>query len=47
MMHIFLTNIKDEGVAERVVSVVTSVDQELCVGDDCAAVPAVVSQNKS
>lgn len=47
MVLIFLTDVKDEGVAESVVSVVTSVDQELCVGDHRAAVPAVGSQNKS
>lgn len=47
MVLIFLTDVKDEGVAESVVSVVTSVDQELCVGDHRAAVPAAGSQNKS
>lgn len=41
-----LTNIKDEGVAESVVSVVTSVDQELCVWEHSAAVPAVTHKHK-
>lgn len=35
-----LTYVKDEGVAESVVSIVTSVDQELCVREHSAAVPA-------
>ena len=35
-----LTYVKDEGVAEGVVSIVTSVDQELRVGEHSAAVPA-------
>lgn len=42
-----LTDIKDEGVAESVVSVVAPVDQELRVGDHRAAVPAVSVSNES
>lgn len=34
-----LTYVKDEGVTERIVSVVTSMDQKLCVWKDSIAVP--------
>lgn len=38
--ELYLTDIKDESVAESVVPVVTTVDQELCVWEDGTAVPA-------
>lgn len=36
----WLTDVKDEGVTESVVSVVTSMDQKLCVWEHSAAMPA-------
>lgn len=41
-----LTCVKDEGVAESIVSIVTSVDQELCVWEHSAAVPAGTQTHK-
>lgn len=37
----FRTNVEDEGVTESIVPIVATVDQELCVREDSAAVPAV------
>lgn len=42
----FLTNVEDEGVAESIVPIVATVDQELCVCEDSAAVPAVAHKRK-
>lgn len=43
---VFLTDIEDEGVTESVVPVVATVDQELCIREDGAAVPAVAQKCK-
>lgn len=43
---LFLTDIEDEGVAESIVPIVATVDQELCVCEDGAAVPAVTHEGK-
>lgn len=46
LVSVFLTDIEDEGVAESIVPVVAAVDQELCVREDGAAVPAVAQRYK-
>lgn len=46
LVSLFLTDIENEGVAESIVPVVAAVDQELCVCEDGAAVPAVAQKCK-
>lgn len=41
-----LTDIKDEGVAESIVPIVATMDQELCVCEDGTSVPAVAHKCK-
>lgn len=40
LVWVFLTDIEDKGVVESIVPVVATVDQELCVCEHAAAVPA-------